>query len=102
MRTRIFALTLLLTAAASSAPPPPPASAIAALRAAVSGAVLTAADGEAFEERLDIDNQRCVTVPYLFVLPLNAADVGQAMGFARNWSLPFAVKSGGHSAACYS
>jgi FAD/FMN-containing dehydrogenase len=119
-----FGLVLVALHSVHSAIPPP--SAIQAFASSINGSVLTANDA-GFAQRLvqcaplslcctswfhsllvmtgrwqEIDNSRCVTVPVLFVLPLSTADVALSLQFAQTWTLPFVVKSGGHSAACYS
>jgi FAD/FMN-containing dehydrogenase len=71
---------------------------LAALAASLRGAVLTARDDE-FDTARRVFNGMIDRRPALIVRPAGAADVMQAVDFARTAGLPIAVRGGGHNVA---
>jgi FAD/FMN-containing dehydrogenase len=67
------------------------------LRQRISGKVLTSDDG--FAEVRDVFNAMHHARPELVVACADAADVSEAVNFARTHDLPLAVRGGGHSIA---
>ncbi|HEV2124173.1 MAG TPA: FAD-binding oxidoreductase, partial [Chloroflexota bacterium] len=83
-------LRLERSAATASRPAPP------ALRDRLSGDVITPAD-EAYEDARKVGNRAVDKYPALIARPRTAADVAEAVTYARDHGLTVAVRSGGHS-----
>jgi FAD/FMN-containing dehydrogenase len=75
-----------------------PETAIRALDEAVRGEIVRPGDG-GYDQARRVWNAAVDRYPALIVRPLDAADVVQAVTFARANALPLAVRGGGHSAA---
>jgi FAD/FMN-containing dehydrogenase len=73
-------------------------SSLEALRGPVEGDVIAPGDSGYGEARV-IWNAMIDRDPAVVVRPRNAADVAEAIGFARSQGLPIAVRGGGHSVA---
>jgi len=68
------------------------------LRSRLDGRLITP-DVEGYEERRKVQDITVDRRPSVIVQPANAADVAEAVRFARSTGLPLAVRSGGHSLA---
>jgi FAD/FMN-containing dehydrogenase len=69
-----------------------------ALKGRISGEVLTASDA-GYESARRVWNAMIDRTPAAIVRPRNAADVGAAVAFAREYRLPLAIRGGAHSVA---
>src|SRR5262245_38415793 len=78
--------------------PAPPAAAVGALRAGVRGEVLCPGDA-AYDRARSLWNAAVDRRPALVVRCAGAADVVRAVDFARERTLPVAVRGGGHNVA---
>lgn len=72
--------------------------AVERLRASLDGELITP-EADAYEQARRVWNGLVDRYPALIVRAATAADVAQAVGFARAHRLPLAVRSGGHSMA---
>jgi len=74
------------------------ARAIDALRQGLIGPIITPADAD-YDAARRVWNKAHVRAPALIVRATDALDVLRSVAFAREWGLPFAIRSGGHSLA---
>ena len=72
------------------------------LRSGFSGAILTAADGERYDDVRVAYNAMFDRRPVVIARAASAADVTHAIGYARENRLTIAVRGGGHSVAGHS